>query len=351
MKRIVVFCDGTWNTPDKTKNGERCHTNVVKLANALSPLSKDGTEQLMYYDKGIGSEGIIIKKWIDGATGRGISKNIKEAYRFLINNYVPGDELFFFGFSRGSFTVRSLCGLIRNSGILRKDNIDKVSEAYCIYRSRKSMYQPREIEATLFRKTFAVEESTKIKFVGVWDTVGALGNPLYLKHIVTRKNMFHDTGLSSKINYAFHALSIDEKRKNFMPALWYKQPTSKDQVLEQVWFSGVHSDIGGGYPESESGLSDISLIWMLEKATQCNLEFLNIEIEKNPEQELHESRKGFYRLISRYFRPIGRENPDKGTTNESIHNSVIQRFEKNEKYRPKNLIDYLKHHPNNLSSA
>jgi uncharacterized protein (DUF2235 family) len=108
MKRIAIFCDGTWNTPDKEENGKRCQTNVVKMANALSPVSPDGTLQLLYYDKGIGSEGNAFTRVFDGATGNGISENILKAYRFIINNYEPGDELFFFGFSRGAFTVRSL---------------------------------------------------------------------------------------------------------------------------------------------------------------------------------------------------------------------------------------------------
>ena len=163
MKRIAVFCDGTWNTPDESKDGKLCQTNVVKMANSLSKSSADGTVQLLYYDTGIGSEGRMDKRVFDGATGAGISKKILQAYTFLINNYEPGDELFFFGFSRGAFTVRSLSGLIRNSGILKKENLNLISKAYSLYHSRKPQYNPREVEATLFRKTFAVEETTITK--------------------------------------------------------------------------------------------------------------------------------------------------------------------------------------------
>ena len=127
MKRIAVFCDGTWNTPDKSEEGKLCQTNVVKMANALSPVSTNGIKQLLYYDTGIGSEGDMLQRIFDGATGTGISKKILQAYRFVINNYEPGDELFLFGFSRGAFTVRSLSGLIRNSGILKIENLDQVS--------------------------------------------------------------------------------------------------------------------------------------------------------------------------------------------------------------------------------
>jgi len=343
MKRIAIFCDGTWNTPDKEKAGKQCQTNVVKMANALSPFSADGCKQLLYYDTGIGSEGRLLKRVYDGATGTGISENILQAYRFIINNYEPGDELYLFGFSRGAFTVRSLSGLIRNSGILKTENLNYVSQAYAIYHSRRDSLQPRAIEATLFRKTFAVEESTTIKFIGVWDTVGALGNPLFLNGFLSRKNQFHDTELSSRIANAFHALAIDEKRKNFGATLWTQQAGVKNQVLEQVWFPGVHSDVGGGYPET--GLSDLALKWMLEKAENCHLHFDFIEINPDLTAQMHESYSGFYTLQPRHFRPIGKVDPKKGITNELLHPSVIERFKQNQNYRPKNLVDYFHQHP------
>ena len=345
MKRIAIFCDGTWNTPDESKGGELCQTNVVKMANALCPASADGTKQLLYYDTGIGSKGNLLERVFDGATGTGISENILQAYHFIINNYEPGDELFFFGFSRGAFTVRSLSGLIRNSGILKPENSDLIPKAYGIYHSRRPEHQPREVEATLFRKTYAVEETTKIKFIGVWDTVGALGNPLLLNGIFSKQNQFHDTDLSSRISFAFQALATDEKRKNFRATLWNQQKDSKDQVLEQVWFPGVHSDIGGGYPESESGLSDISLKWMLGKAESCNLKFGDIAMKPNPVASMHESYTGFYTIMYKLFRPIGIVEPEKGNTNESLHPSVLERYKNNLNYRPKNLVDYFNQHP------
>ncbi len=346
MKRIAIFCDGTWNTPDESEDGKLCQTNVVKMANALSLNSADGTAQLLYYDTGIGSEGNFIKRSFDGATGTGITENILQAYCFIINNYEPGDELYFFGFSRGAYTVRSLSGLIRNSGVLKITNSDQVERAYEIYRSRKRDLQPRAIEATLFRKTFAVEDITKIKFIGVWDTVGALGNPLFLNGILSKNNQFHDPELSSWINYAFHALAIDEKRRNFCATLWHQQTENFGQVLEQVWFPGVHSDVGGGYRESETGLSDISLKWMLEKAQGCQLSFEPVIINPNPMAALHESYKGFYTLQKKLYRDINLKIPLKGNTNETLHPSVFERYKNDEKYRPENLVDYFKRHPN-----
>jgi uncharacterized protein (DUF2235 family) len=343
MKRIALFCDGTWNTPDEMENGRPCQTNVVKMANAMSRISDDGTTQVLYYHPGVGTEGSMMDRVFDGATGTGISANILNAYCYLINTYEKGDELYLFGFSRGAFTVRSLSGLIRNSGILKTENADQVQRAYNIYRSRHPKYQPREIESTLFRKTYAVEEVTQIKFIGVWDTVGALGNPLFLKSMLSKRNQFHDTELSSKISNAYHALAVDEKRKNFEAALWHRQSGTKNQVLEQVWFAGVHSDVGGGYVET--GLSDLALQWMIEKAQSCQLKFENIPLKPAAMAQQHESYTGFYTLQPKFIRPIGVEVPGRGNTNELIHPSVVERYQNDPAYRPQNLVDYFKRHP------
>ena len=336
MKRIAIFCDGTWNTPDKHENGRPCQTNVVKMANALSARSANGTPQKLYYDLGIGAEGNFLKKVYDGATGTGISANILQAYLFVMNNYEPGDELFLFGFSRGAFTVRSLSGLIRNSGILDLKWSGKIEKAFALYRSRHPAYHPKSEEATLFRKTYAVEEATKIKFIGVWDTVGALGNPLFLHGIVSGRNEFHDTELSSKIENAYHALAIDEKRKNFQPALWHQQKDAKDQKLEQMWFVGAHSDVGGGYPES--ALADIPLQWMLEKAQGCQLSFEPVQIHPDPMGLQHESMTWYYNLAGKLYRPIGLKIPGAGPTNEQLHPSVLVRYKNDPSYRPDNLV-------------
>jgi uncharacterized protein (DUF2235 family) len=343
MKRIAIFCDGTWNTPDGMENGQSCQTNVVKMAKALRNQSEDGHRQILFYHNGVGSEGSMIKRVFDGATGTGISDNILEAYKFVIQTYEQGDELFLFGFSRGAFTVRSLAGLIRNSGILKKENLDQLPRAFEIYHSRNPRFHPRETESTLFRKTYAVEEVTQIKFVGVWDTVGALGNPLFLKSPMSRRNQFHDTGLSSKISYAYHAVAIDEKRKNFEVSLWHQQEDSKDQVLEQVWFAGVHSDVGGGYPEA--GLSDLALEWMLGKARDCQLKFDEIQMRPEPSAAKHESWTGFYKIKPAFLRPIAVEATGLGRTNEFIHSSVLDRYKNDNQYRPQNLVDYFRRCP------
>lgn len=201
----------------------------------------------------------------------------------------------------------------------------------------------------------------RVRFIGVWDTVGALGIPVpttrALQRIVAFFNhrwAFHDTDLSSHVEGAFHALAIDEKRKAFVPTLWTQQPGNDSQVLEQVWFSGVHSDVGGGY--SPRGLSDIALLWMIEKARGFGLditqppavvgrpkdvspgESAEVEVATDPMGTVHESRKSFYRLFKAVSRPIG-TNP---TGHEMLSSSASARHTSDpDHYHPDNLTAYL----------
>jgi uncharacterized protein (DUF2235 family) len=259
---------------------------------------------MMYYDKGVGTRGSRVRRIIDGATGRGLSDNMLNAYRFLICNYEPGDEIYLFGFSRGAFTVRSLAGMIRNCGILHRNAADKVGQAFGIYSSRRFDTHPRMVEATMFRKTYSVCDLIPIKFMGVWDTVGALGNPLMLNGIFTKRHSFHDHKLSSKVEHAYHAVAIDEKRRHFQAALWEKDPADTHQTMEQVWFIGVHSNVGGGY--TTTGLSDIALEWMADKAESAGLALDGLSYNTDYLQEPADSRTGFYKLVPPYYRKIDR---------------------------------------------
>lgn len=339
-KRIIICCDGTWNSPKKIDK-EHSVTNVVKIRRAIKAEGSDKMSQLPYYDEGVGASGSWYKRIYEGATGSGISKNILQAYKFLIDNYEPGDKLFLFGFSRGAFTVRSLAGLIRNSGILQKDSAAMIDKAYELYKSRDLSTHPDAIQPILFRKSFAVQDITPVRFIGVWDTVGSLGNPLFVNNVLSkyslsiRMNNFHDTDLSSTVDYAYQALAIDEKRRNFKPTVWRKQEKSGDQVLEQVWFVGVHSNIGGGYKSTV--LSDIALRWMADKAASLGLGLEDIPTVPYKLVEPDKSWKGFYRLIPKYYRPIGRLRDG----NESLDDSVMKRLEAESDYRPKNLKYYF----------
>ena len=341
MKRIIICCDGTWNSPDKTEAGVPLATNVVKIAEAISS-EANGVAQRVYYDAGVGTSGGPLRRMFSAATGSGLSTNIRQAYRYLVAHYQPGDQLYFFGFSRGAFTVRSLCGLIRNSGLLRPDAIDRVDEAFALYRSGAEVAHPRAREAVLFRRTWAAEEVTAPHFIGVWDTVGALGNPLRLNGWLARRQRFHDTDLSSTVARAYQALAIDEQRRHFAATLWRRPKPVPGQVLQQVWFAGVHSNVGGGYPGT--GLSDLALIWMAERAGEAGLEFDAMTAHPDPLEQPRQSRKGFYRLSPPYHRPIGEPaepSAGQGATHQQLHPSVHEKYDRQLDYRPPELVRHL----------
>lgn len=291
-KHIVICCDGTWQTAT-----ENSVSNIVKITRAIAPQSAAGTNQITYYDPGVGTNGEV-DKISGGAFGDGLDNRVLEAYFFIINNYRPGDKLYLFGFSRGAYTVRSLVGLINNAGLLNKQHAKKLNATYILYRSKAAEDAPQGKHAKQFRTEFSRE--INIHFLGVFDTVGALGVPLLLWKRHNRKHYgFHDTSLTRSIKNAFHALAIDEKRRSFIPTIWQAKP---ETYSEQVWFSGVHSDVGGGY-QDDSGLADICLTWMLSKAQACGLDinYDNIIYHPNPMATLHNSYTiGFKPLGYRY---------------------------------------------------
>lgn len=353
-KRLVVCCDGTWNTADQETDSHPCPTNVTKVALSLAPEDSSGTPQRVYYHRGVGTS-----RWdriTGGAFGSGLAGNVFDAYRFLVDTYEPGDEICFFGFSRGAFTARSTSGMVRNCGILRRENADRIGEAWSLYRA--SAEKPSGVASTLFRRAYSYEP--RIRFIGVWDTVGALGLPVlgprWLRPVIRRVNRrweFHDTKLSTRVDGAFHALAIDERREAFEPTLWQGQPEAEGQELRQVWFSGAHSDVGGGY--SDTGLSDITLLWMVERAKEYGLEFLpgafrseptgpmnpgdgaEFTVVPDPMAPAHDSRTVFYRLSRPVDRPIGTA----ADGDEYVATSANDRFVKDPAYRPKALAEYL----------
>jgi uncharacterized protein (DUF2235 family) len=328
-KRIVICSDGTWNRPD-----QKYPTNVVKLARSISPVAQDELPQVVFYDEGVGT-GPGLDRWLGGATGRGLEKNIQDCYRSLMDNYEEGDEVFFFGFSRGAYTVRSTVGLIRKVGLLNKIHADRFPQAYRIYRKRDPT--PDTPEAIDFRQRFSREIG--IKFLGVWDTVGALGIPLRgLRFLTMRRHRFHDVRLSRIVKNAYHALAIDERRGPFKPAVW-ESADNPGQVVEQVWFAGVHSDVGGGY--AESGLSDVAFTWMKQKAQECGLsfdeEYLGRTIRPDGLGPSHSSKTGLYRLTPGIWRRLGEQPPT-----EAAHPCAVERHKSHQPpYRPRNLVEYL----------
>ena len=222
MKRIIICADGTWNVRDQIdkETGTRRPTNVTKVARAIRPRAQDGTDQVVYYHSGIGTGGPL-DKFTGGAFGRGIEHNIREIYRFIVYNFEPGDELYFFGFSRGAFTVRSLAGFMGQVGLIEKDDDYYVPEIYACYESSKGSGSPEWTEA--FHNVHGTRPCPPIRFIGVWDTVGALGAPGLLGQVLNKKKyQYHDVGLNPAIQNAAQALAIDERRKPFAPDVWTK---------------------------------------------------------------------------------------------------------------------------------
>lgn len=333
MNRIVICADGTWNRPE-TDLSKDFPTNVLKVARAIKPVATGKISQQVFYDWGIGS---YYNPTIAGATGKGLHKNILDDYRYIVQNYSPGDELYFFGFSRGSYTIRCLCGLINNCGILKRPDAALIQTAFEHYKKPGPAHAPEGEKSLEFRDHYA-HKSRKIKFVGVWDTVGAMGIPISFLGLFDDKDEFYDTKIGKNVSIARHALAIDEHRSDFVPTVWIPQP---EMDIQQVWFSGAHSNIGGSYKADKDGclLSDIPLQWMLREAKKAGLSLekhLIQNIKANPLATLHDSRRSFYRVKNKFYRPI---NHQKGEI--LIHQSVKQRWEQISSYRPSNLQDYL----------
>ncbi len=320
-KRIVVCTDGTWDT---TSND----TNVYKVFRS----SITSADQAVYYDDGVGSDGTPIEKLLGGAFGLGLFQKIKDAYTQVAHLYDKDDSLFLFGFSRGAYTARSLAGMIAICG-LPTENFDSnmVDLAFNAYRNKDQ----RDTLLKELNSKYAMYDA-KITMVGVWDTVGSLGIPAAFGGVSPLIYGFLDTGLHPDVLNAYQALAIDERRIEFPPTLWTSQP-APGQTMEQVWFTGVHCDVGGGYPDDQptnTALSDITLSWMMSKAWKLGLES-DPAFEKqhtNPEAKLsldtaHESWSvlwGFPKL-----RSIADDS--------SLSNSVVVRCQNMSSYRPGNL--------------
>jgi uncharacterized protein (DUF2235 family) len=309
MKRIVLCADGTWNSPETDTP-----THVMRLARGITGSDAAGNKQVVFYDWGIGADGDRLK---GGMTGSGIDKNIMDCYRFLVHNYEPGDALYLFGFSRGAYTVRSLGGFIRNCGVLRRDCAALIPAAFELYRRRPQSSGPDSSTARTFRANHAVADRTEIEFVGVWDTVGALGIPApFLGTLGEARFLFHDTEPSRIVRHARHALAIDENRLDFEPSLWRAKPGVD---LQQVWFAGVHSDVGGGY--RDRSLGDFAALWMVREAQATGLRFARhfvADLKPDCCGRQHNEYTGAYKVLRRStVRTVG----------PILHRSVKQRFD------------------------
>jgi uncharacterized protein (DUF2235 family) len=259
--------------------------------------------------------------------------NIIQGYEFLAKQYEQGDEVYVLGFSRGAYTARSLVGMVRNCGLVDAKHLRfKIGIAYGIYRTRDD--GPDSFTAKTFRSSFSRE--IKIKFVGVWDTVGALGIPLdVLKNANMKFYEFHDTKLSDIVENAYHAIAIDEHRLAYDVCLW-KPEKKPAQAMEQRWFIGAHCDVGGGYADRR--LSDLTLRWMQDKAAAAGLALAPAAV--TPEHyrgvftdSYTEFLSGLYaKQNPRHYRAIGTAP----FGNETMDESVRQRRKNDQTYAPQN---------------
>jgi uncharacterized protein (DUF2235 family) len=353
-RRLALLFDGTWNKPES-------NTNVQRLRQLIAPHDSAGIEQVVNYIPGVGvTPGLT--HLLGGAFGYGLSDNVLDGYRWLCETWQPGDQLYLFGFSRGAYTARSLAGLIRKCGLLKRGADGSVasadvSGAYDFYRDTTS--KPDDTVAVAFRASHSIE--IEIHFIGVWDTVGSLGIPDTASWFPYARSryQFHDTELSSIVKYAYQALALDEHRADFAPALWTRNPytvkpgetlTSKkhEQIeIEQRWFIGSHSDVGGGNDRDGAGrkpdpLPDLPLAWLQQKAIATGLacrEILVPAADANhgvPRDSYAEFMSGIYKEFKPPFdRTLGTG------VNEKVDDSVWQRWLADANYRSPSLAQAL----------
>jgi hypothetical protein len=341
-KNIILLSDGTGNGASSAFK-----TNVWRLYQALDicPPPPSGLEQVVFYDNGVGTE----------TPGIGVARNVKSLYTFLCRNYDPGDNIFLFGFSRGAFTVRILAGLILRCGVVTAPSEDELEQrvklAYAEYKRdaarRATATRPWLIMGHLLggsqkgRDTDRVgfnfkQHFPRITFIGVWDTVDAYGMPIdELKEGIDRyvwPMTLADRQLSDNIDRACHALSLDDERPTFRPVLW-TDPTKFPERLSQIWFAGVHANIGGGYPDD--GLAYVTLQWIMDEAAQFGLRFYppvrdEYSGRADPNGEQYDSRSGlagYYRYDPRDMDSLC-DDSDHGVTiaRLQVHDSVLERI-------------------------
>jgi uncharacterized protein (DUF2235 family) len=354
MRRLVLLFDGTWNKPES-------NTNVERLQLLLAPHDHAGVEQQVNYVPGVGVKPGLTHL-LGGAFGYGLSDNVLTGYRWLCETWQADDQLYLFGFSRGAYTARSLAGMIRKCGLLRRGADGKVadaaiSSAYDFYRDTGT--KPDDPDAVAYRAAHASE--IDIHFIGVWDTVGSLGIPDTASWFpyARARYQFHDTELSKIVKYAYQALALDEHRADFAPALWTRNPytvktgetiTSKkiEQIeIEQRWFIGSHSDVGGGNDRDGAGhkpdlLPDLPLAWLQQKAVDAGLAFTQL-FKPAPNADMGVPRNSYAEFMSGLYKefkaPFDRVL---GTgVNEKVDDSAWQRWLVDPGYRPPTLVQAL----------
>ncbi|KAL2262716.1 hypothetical protein VTK26DRAFT_305 [Humicola hyalothermophila] len=390
-KRIIICADGTWLSSDE--GVETVPSNVAKLARAISKTGIDAkgklVDQVVLYQSGLGTGDFPFQQAIAGGIGLGLDREVIHLYDFISNNYEPGDELFFFGFSRGAFTIRSAASLTTEVGVLASSQMSRFPEMWKAYRANTSGRSFRKSQWYMNNKEELGLTDVTVKVVGVWETVGALGVPEWpLVHYLTKLGIpinkqyaFHNTKVSKHNEYLFQALAIDEKRLTFPPTLWHKTEDGPTKDLQQCWFPGVHTNIGG-QGEIQRDLGDheeigyITFAWMVDNLSGMltfNEAMISDLIEQhrralNRNNSLEELSNGwgcgpiidnfaglqgaFFRLLGRKDRTPGAYPRDPGdgitgATNESFHPTVrVRRRNLPAGYNPPSLRGYAIQEPN-----
>ena len=349
-KNIVLFSDGTGNSANKLFK-----TNVWRLYQALDLNPDPGKPtQLPYHDDGVGTSSLGFLAALGGAFGYGLKRNVLDLYCFLSRHYQEGDQIYAFGFSRGAFTIRVLVGLIANQGIVQaKTEIERrnlANQAYWAYLERRHCQSGERGPLTPFclkvRKwlgltgqstlpVIRLNEERKIRFVGLWDTVSAYGGNRYTVWLIDKfyPVRFADHRLTPYVERACHALALDDERRSFHPEIWDEKGEEDPERISQIWFAGMHSNVGGSYPDD--GMSLTSLLWMIDEAETAGLHFSAAEVARaraaaNPHGKMYNSRRGLGRIY--IYTP--RQLPTEGG-GPKIHSSVFQRIEQqSEGYAP-----------------
>ncbi|MFC2063283.1 DUF2235 domain-containing protein [Chloroflexota bacterium] len=315
-KNIVVCYDGTEGEYQKY------NTNIVR---AFEVIKRD-VSQVAFYDPGVGTFsffGSYLGRWIrvllGKAFGYGLRQNIEDGYEYLMDSFNTGDNVFIFGFSRGAYTACSLAKMIHQFGILEKGSKNLIQYVLKMYFKEDKKKDFSVIEG--FKKTFS--HACKPRFIGLWDTVGALGPYL------TRR--IPDIELNPDIKFVFHAIAIDEKRITRKIILLDESNKTDKQVIEQVWFPGTHSEVGGGCSKGDCSLPDITLVWMLDKVSQCGLKLKSgwqNGFDQDATADMHDSYKFFPYIIPGLLK---RRDIPRGAI---IHQSVLDRMNGRDDYNP-----------------
>ena len=372
-KNIVLCADGTGN-----RGGETPDTNVYRMYQAVDlHLPPGQPQQITFYDNGVGTHTNKYWRALTGALGFGFRRNIKDLYEFLARNYEPGDSIYLFGFSRGAATVRALAGMLQNCGLIDKSGADCQLNGEFNYDVFVAMIDVafdhyRQGTGEYFKQNTLVHEHVRVRFVGVWDTVSALGFPYHrlegsrFEEILERPLLvwlarasdrlsnyipwfahdFYEYTANKTIDHVYHAIAIDDERKSFQPRVWNELTDNEDDSCQitQVWFTGMHSDVGGSY--NLPGLAYETMHWMMLRAQHHGLKFSGDALEAakdgaNAHGKIHDSRDGLagvYRYAPRYIDQLCKmQNSEirklKGEI--QVHRSVLDRMRRpTDRYAP-----------------